>query len=179
MDHSQTVIRTKILAGHFVSNLAYANAQVLDGKLITPDTKFWRSMWVNCIELAVLDWCKLFADSKHGKHYWNKSITLDWQVAYFKESLSAATEMTEEEFSAYIHKMRKLRDKFIAHLDELDDMYIPELYTARCAAICLVDFLNIHVDHQKDEAPEVPTDLQSMYDEALASTRQHFRTIFK
>jgi len=34
---------------------------------------FWRTTDGNFLDMAVLEWCKLFADPR-GKHYWKKVI---------------------------------------------------------------------------------------------------------
>jgi hypothetical protein len=65
-----------MLCIHFIRNLAYSRAieELVPHKM---EGDFWITMQGNCLDTAVLEWCKLFGDHK-GNHYWGKmSITLN------------------------------------------------------------------------------------------------------
>jgi hypothetical protein len=84
---------------------------------------FWRTVSVNFINIAVLDWCKIFAEDA-GKHYWKEVIPRERQDCFFQDML-IALKVTEVEFQEYVQSTKEYRNKFVAHLDDtglmLDD----------------------------------------------------------
>jgi hypothetical protein len=55
--------------------------------------------------------------------------------------------MSNDEFAAFIKKMRSYRDKFIAHLDKEKTMHIPNnLHIAHQSAAYLYDYMRDHED---------------------------------
>jgi hypothetical protein len=133
--------------------------------------EFWITVDGNFIDMAVIEWFKLFGD-RNGKHYWAKVIT---DRSRFETQMLHHLGMTLAEFAAYIDEMRRYRDKFIAHLDDLKVMEIPFLDRAWSA----VDFYHGYI--VAHEAPlggldGLPADLPDYYrrrfDEAQATYRQ-------
>lgn len=71
-----TVDRTKnagLLCVNFVRNLAYYRAGFCDDKTLFPDSEFWLTINSNFLEIAVVEWCKLFADGR-ARHDWKKAV---------------------------------------------------------------------------------------------------------
>lgn len=136
MTRSQHLRRVAILCCHCLRNLAFYKAGWENGKF-----KFKGQFWVNAngnfIDIAVLEWCKLFADNR-GKHFWRKVISDD---VTFERDLLAELGLTETEFDDYVNQMRTYRDKFIAHLDSDEVMHIPLIQTAVNGAVYLYDYL--------------------------------------
>lgn len=54
--------------------MAYYRAGWKDKKLILGGN-FWTGINGNCLDIAVLEWCKLFADRK-DPHHWKKIVDL-------------------------------------------------------------------------------------------------------
>jgi hypothetical protein len=128
--------RTATLCGHCLRNIAFYRAGRHRLKLrITRE--FWKGANGNCIDLALLEWCKLFADSK-GKHHWSKTIT---DQKAFMLGLHARLGYSEAQFNAYVESVRHLRDKFIAHLDDEKTMFFPLLRPARASVAYLFNEL--------------------------------------
>jgi hypothetical protein len=90
---------------------------------------FWTQVSANFLDISVLEWCKLLGDEK-DKHYWRNVVT---DPAAFEASLLANLEMEASDFLDLGKKMRRYRDKFVAHLDSDAKMDIPQL-TAPLAA---------------------------------------------
>ena len=136
MTRSQHLRRVAILCCHCLRNLAFYKAGWHNGKskLIS---QFWLSANGNFLDIAVLEWCKLFADTR-GKHFWRKAITDD---VSFQEGLLAEIGLSETEFEDYVNQMRTYRDKFIAHLDSEEVMHIPLLQSAVNSTVYLYDYL--------------------------------------
>jgi hypothetical protein len=74
---------------------------------------FWSQVSNNFLDVAVLEWCKLLGDDK-DKHFWRNVVA---DPTAFEASLLVNLGMTESEFADFAKKMRRYRDKFVAHLD--------------------------------------------------------------
>jgi hypothetical protein len=116
--------------------MAYYRAGRSRGSLI-PRTQFWVAVNGNFIDICVLEWCKLFGDSR-GKHYWEKAIS---DPTTFKSGLLQDLELTEAEFNAYVVEMRTYRDKYVAHLDSVERFNIPKLDIAKDSVVYLYNYL--------------------------------------
>lgn len=136
MEHRQRLRNVGILCCHFLRNLAYYRSGWRNGQIVFRE-QFWINANSNFLDIAVLEWCKLFADS-NGKHHWRK-VVAD-QDAYFNGLLHAVG-MNDANFANYITEMRTYRDKFVAHLDEVPRMNIPKLEIAKMSIIYLYDYL--------------------------------------
>ena len=68
------------LCCNFMRNLALHRAGVVDrvkDNLLNPyhpQGEFWLQAHSNFFDISVLDWCKLFADRKNGKHHWRRVV---------------------------------------------------------------------------------------------------------
>lgn len=157
--------RVVLLCAHFTRNLAYYRAG--HGRLTKTSPPFWLTVDGNFLDMAVLEWCKLLADPK-GNHFWAKVVT---DKAHFEAELLSHLGVGEGEFASYIGQMRDYRDKFLAHLDDLNQMDIPMLDRARAA----VEFYHRYVVQHEAGAGDLaslPSDLSAYYrqcfDEAKA-----------
>jgi hypothetical protein len=135
------VRRVGILCCHYLRNCAYYKAG-WDGKTPKRDDQFWRSANANCLDLCVLEFCKLFAEAR-GKHHWRKVIT---DEPGFLAGLHAALGMNATEFAKYIASMKFYRDKYVAHLDEELGGNYPRLDAGKKAVSYLYDYLLKHED---------------------------------
>ena len=128
------------LCCNFMRNLGFHRAGMqpeVQGKLFAqthPHAAFWRKAHVNFLDICVLEWCKLFADNRDGKHYWRRVVA---EPDRFEADLYATLGVTAAEFADLITKVRDYRDKFVAHLDEKRRMDRPMLEQQMQA----VDFL--------------------------------------
>jgi hypothetical protein len=71
----------------------------------------------------------LLGDEK-DKHFWRNVVT---DPAAFEAGLLINLEMTESDFADFAKKIRRYRDKFVAHLDSDAKMDIPRLVVAIAA----------------------------------------------
>jgi hypothetical protein len=126
--------RVVILCASFARNVAYfragqsqigaaarARAHAFSG--------FWTQVSANFLDISVLEWCKLLGDEK-DKHFFRNVVT---DPAAFEASLLAHLGMTASDFGDLAKKMRRYRDKFVAHLDSDAKMDIPRLTDALAA----------------------------------------------
>lgn len=83
-----------------------------------PHLNFWRVIYGNLLDVAVIDWCKLFG-SDHEEHqpiHW-KNVVAEDKHDEFRAGLYAAVDVTPEEWSTYWEGMKEYRDKQAAHFD--------------------------------------------------------------
>jgi hypothetical protein len=117
-------LRTMQLAISCISNIAAyrANWHKINGvsKLIV-DRDFWVRMNGNFLDVAVLEWCKLFAD-KSGKHHW--SCTFKNKNAW-KKDLFENMAMSQTRFKKELKLVSDYRNKYVAHLDDPIAMNYP------------------------------------------------------
>ncbi len=120
MTRNQRLRRVALLCIHFTRNLAYYRAieRLVHEK---NEGDFWITMEGNCLDTAVLEWCKLFGDYK-GKHYWGKIVD---NSESFKATLLSTLSITEDEWENTRLSLRSYRDAFVAHLDSKETMNIP------------------------------------------------------
>jgi len=125
MNRRDRLRRTGILCLHCLRNLAFFRA-AHDSKQQWEGQQFWITAHNNFLDIAVLEWCKVFGD-KGAKHDWRKLVT---EQELFLANLLEHLRLTEAGFDGYIKEMRTYRDKFIAHLDEENRMNIPNVSPA-------------------------------------------------
>lgn len=141
MTRRKRLRRVAILCCHCLRNLAFYKAGWHNGSLILQDN-FWTNVNGNFLDICVLEWCKLFGDSR-GKQFWRK-VLLD--PAAFHNGLFHELGITEVQFDAYIKEMREYRDKFVAHLDSEEIMTPPVLEVTKISASYLYDYIISHED---------------------------------
>ena len=170
LNRRQRLRRVGILCCHTLMNLAFYRAWHEAGKPHETE-QFWVLASGNFADMTVLEWCKLFADSR-SRHHWTK-VVQDQHA--FVAGLLHAIGKTQHEFDAYIEQMRFLRDKFIAHLDDEQVMTLPLLTVARASTIYLYNYLRQNEDDGDAyvDAAADPADFYSRYfDEAAAVYRR-------
>ena len=164
MDRRQRVRRTAFLCIHTLTNVACYRAGINGRKLIRMD-HFWMMADSNFAEMAILMWCKIFADKK-AKHYSFKIVS---DPAKFTRELLAHFQMTEADFEVFGKLMRNLRDKFIAHLDDATAAPLPKLDPAVESAkfLLLYLFRNENGSNYLEGVPRFPDPVYGLaYDAA-------------
>lgn len=165
MTRDQRLRRCLLLCAHFARNLAYYHARRAGGHVAHEGQDFWTSADGNFLDMAALEWCKLFGDPR-GEHAWQKIVT---NPSTFEAELLAAVGVTADGFQALVSEFRRYRDKFLAHLDSDHVMYVPRFEAARRA----VWFYYAHIwANEIDPAwrGDAPGDLEIeiLYQERLA-----------
>jgi len=172
MTRRKRIRRVAILCCHCLLNIAFYMAGWRDCKLVTKEPRqFWINVNGNFMDICVLEWCKLFADEKRGKHYWGKVIT---DRASFFDRLMKILGMTRDEFAAYIDEMRSYRDKFVAHLDLNERMQIPKLLVAQQRASYLYDYMRTYED-EGGLFTDAPDTASSFYNRFLKEGKLVYR----
>ena len=134
--------RAALLCTHFARNLAYYRAGWKENRFIFPENDLWKTLNGNFLDIAVIEWCKIFADRK-AYHSWVK-VVVD-PTAFLSQMLFDAGS-SNKEWQVYLDAMRTYRDKFVAHLDREKSMNIPIMDVANFSIRYLYDTLRAEQD---------------------------------
>lgn len=93
------------LCVHCLRNLAYYRAWYEEGKP-HQNRNFWINANGNFVEIALLEWCKVFGDRK-GAYSYRKGVG---DPDAIHALLLAAIGKNQQEWDAYVDSMRKYRD---------------------------------------------------------------------
>ena len=129
---STFIRRIALLCCHFTRNVAYYRLGYVGENGIGPlkqATEFGVTVNSNMLDIAVLEWCKLFADRK-GHHHWRKLVRDDAEQGLFFSDLLHTLGINEAVWHRYLDEFRVYRDKFVAHLDTEEVAQIPQLNIA-------------------------------------------------
>ena len=91
---------------------------------------FWKSVYNNAIDLAVLDWLHLFGSHSDDLH-WKKVVT---DRRAFRDGLLNHLRIDEIEWRAYRETVKNYRDKDVAHVEVRTEGNVPHMSTALEAA---------------------------------------------
>ena len=83
-----------------------------------PHLNFWRLIHGNQLDIAVLEWCKVFGSDGEATHW--KTIVPPANHHQFRDALFTAAGVTVEEWAAYWKEMKAYRDNLIAHHIEMN-----------------------------------------------------------
>ena len=157
LSHRDRMRRVVLLCCSFAQNLTFYRVAVADqtAPILSDrhtDAAFLRRAISNFLDVAVLDWCKLFGSQRSEKHHWRRVVsdTAGFECALFRELGTNA-----DAFEGLVGKMLEYRDRVIAHLDNDLVTNIPELDPAREAVV----FYHRHiVEHEArpDELAGLP-----------------------
>ena len=128
--------RTALLCCHFVRNVAYYRVGYVteDGQgRLKYNSEFGRTVNGNFLDVAVLEWCKVFVD-RDGRHRWTRILRTCADQQAFVAQLLQTLGLPADDWNRYRQSVARYRDKFVAHLDSDDVMPIPNMDTALTAA---------------------------------------------
>jgi hypothetical protein len=165
--------RQATLSCIIVRNIAFYYSGWVNGDARPPlkdDSEVGRTINSNFIDVAVLEWSKLFVDWE-AKHHWRRFIQNTEARTAFRTALLAAIGLDLAGWEKYHQDVKTYRDHFIAHLDDDDDMIPPR---QRVALDSTVFFYQHLVNHAPTGAivGRLPRDLRAYYDDCrdLADT---------
>lgn len=173
MTRHQRLRRVAILCCSCVRNLAYYRAGWQDRNFIFENTPLQRTINSNFIDMAVLDWCKLFGPKE--KHSWHKVVT---SPEFFSGDLLKDTGLDQCSFEKFLGDTRRYRDKFVAHLDSEPVMYPPMLDVPKRSTIFYYAYL---LRHENDGCTfeDGPSDLAIYFDACSNEARQSLYSLEK
>ncbi|MCL9684558.1 hypothetical protein [Legionella maioricensis] len=147
MSRNQKLRRAGILCVYFVKNYAYYKAG-FDKKVFIDQDEFWITIQNNFLDMAILEWSKLFLKPKSHKYHWENIVR---DPASFKKTVLN-----------YDHdRIEIYRDKFVAHLDNKMIMNIPEL-EGGLDLVCSL-YNEIYSQLPSDKKYDMPKNLKEYY----------------
>ena len=170
MNRRTRLRRTGILCLHCLRNAAYYRSWNA-GPVSRRITQFWKTLNGNFIDTCLLEWCKLFGDLR-AKHHWSKSVT---DSDRFTSGLYQKLGMDEAAFEEFRLEVREYRDKFVAHLDELNQAQIPRLQPVIDSVRYLYDYL-VQVEDDLDAFPDAPPSGRAYYTQHFALGQEGHQT---
>jgi hypothetical protein len=169
--------RCQILCGHCIRNIAYYRASRDESrKRIAPRTNFWVGVEGSFLDMAILEWCKLFGDQKgkinslHGWEHIVGNVLKAEPIDFFRDLLSDL-KIGSEDFETVRQEARRYRDKFVAHLDEENTTNIPDLSIPLEATIFLY---SVACQHPAKGAVLFSDDIRKAYDGFLSEAKSWF-----
>lgn len=136
-----------------------------------PALNFWRVLHGNLLDMAVLEWCKLFGsdDEDHQLVHWKNVFT---DEAVFRGDLLAHLGTDLPTWTGYWHQLKAYRDQHVAHLDfsKRDVTHYPDLDAALASATYYYRRLIAELRAQGEA--RFPDDLGAYYEEFLAQARE-------
>ncbi|WP_458765930.1 hypothetical protein [Cupriavidus basilensis] len=176
---SRFIRRILLLCCHCVRNIAYYRMGYADeqgtGEL-KQSTQFGATVNGNMIDIAVLEWCKLFADKK-AHHHWKCFVRDDADQKRFLGALLGNVGLSKSNWMRYLDEMRVYRDKFVAHLDTKSVMNIPRMQVALESTLFLYQHVRSNVPQDFLDSPHcmhLPHDLNAYYSACCDEGREAF-----
>ncbi len=162
--------RVLILCFLAIRNIAFHRAS-RKANLSYDDTQFWLSISNNFLDIAVLEWSKVFElrwDREKrrrvgGKHHWQRVVS---QSHVFETRLYAELGISSQDFSDYMTIVKTYRDKFVAHLDDRKDLEPPDLELAVRSASFLISFIHLN-DGKTDGSYDLMESPSDFYDRSF------------
>ena len=167
MERVKRLCRVALLCCHFVRNYAYYKGAWVT-KAPTEKNDIWATIKNNFLDIAVLEWTKLFG-TYDEEHHW-KNIVSD--SSSFRKQLLENCQITSDEFSSCRDKIKKYRDGFVAHLDSDEKMNIPVFDTA----LKLTKYYYNHVLAElKTSIMNLPDNIEFYYQARYAESKRYFQ----
>lgn len=83
-----------------------------------PSLNFWRVIYGNLMDMAVIDWTKLFGSHTDQPTHW-KNVVPESQRDDFRKDLLKAMGLSEDEWKKYWEEIKAYRDECAAHQAEI------------------------------------------------------------
>ena len=134
-------------------------------KMTDDQKRFWASVSDNCLQQAVVDWCKVFGSYDERTHYTKIN---DLYIKGFEQTVIGR----KIDFAEYSKRMKNFRDTYIAHRDEKKKRKpIPNLNSA--LAICFL-YENMVIC---GDPWTIPFDLNHFYKVCQNTIKQYFNLL--
>ncbi len=109
--------RHSVLLEH-VHRLAHVVRSVMMKRALTavdpkPRLNFWRLIHGNQMDIAVIEWCKVFGSDKEATHW--KNVIPSTEHDQFRAALLGAMGVPADAWTAYWKEMKTYRDNLAAH----------------------------------------------------------------
>ncbi|HAU1599266.1 TPA: hypothetical protein JBJ22_12325 [Legionella pneumophila] len=152
MSRTQKLRRACLLSVYFTKNYAYYRAGWDENISKCENNNFWITIQNNFLDIAILEWSKLFLKPNNHKYHWKKMVR---DKAKFDEEVNKFD-------PSYIETYR---DHFVAHLDNKTLMQIPRLDSALELVYSL--YKDVYSQLEDSQKYNLPENLKDYYDACL------------
>jgi hypothetical protein len=166
MNRNKRLRRVALLCCHFARNLAYYKGG-WDGQKFKGRDEFWATVNSNFLDICVLEWSKLFGDHS-DKHHWKKIVD---DKIILKSTMFTKLGITQTDFDNCWESIKEYRDKFVAHLDSEEVMYIPVL--DNIAWFAVIYYYN-YVIKSCTNCYNMPVDLETYYNNCYSDAKNYY-----
>jgi hypothetical protein len=156
-----------------LKNAAYYSGGASLSVSAQPKSQFAVVASNNFLDMAFLDWSKLFWD-RQGLHRWNKILP---SSTSFMDRVLVALGMDADQFAAFAKSVAHYRDKELAHADVYEVIDIPALAAIIESTILLYESLRSECG--KEPSPSAPHDLRATFQLEVDHSRTHFVALSK
>lgn len=162
-----------VLLRNFVWQLMHHRALKVNIKKF--DQGFWRMIFSNCLDMAVLEWCKLFgANAEH--HHWSKVFSDKDQ---FRQQILRAVGMTKDQWKTYWEELTQYRNEGVSHFSpDFRPSRWPNLEPALKSVIACYDYLLIKLEEygiQHGFPPSLKIYADKLYEQALIYSEKAYK----
>lgn len=128
---------------------------------------FWGMVFSNCLDMAVLEWCKLFgANAEH--HHWSKVFSDKDQ---FRQHILKAVGMTKDQWKTYWEELTQYRNQAVSHFaPDFKPPRYPDLEPALKSVIACYEYLLIKLEKygiSHNFPPSLKIYADELYEQAL------------
>jgi hypothetical protein len=160
--------RAMVCCCAIIRNVAYYQGGWREGQRLF-DSNIERTISGNFIDMAVLEWCKLFGESRHEPQHWQRVLLGIEQRRSFKGGLLKSLNQSSIQWNKHCESCIRYRSDFIAHLGSEHRMHLPFVDPLRKSAAFYYEFL------QMSEMTDAnPADIEQFYESCAASGREYY-----
>lgn len=160
--------RVMICCCAIVRNVAYYNGRWVRGTPIF-DSNIERTINGNFMDMAVLEWCKLFGETRHEPQHWQRVILCVDQRREFKAGLVKALGCSNGDWNATRRRCLAYRNDFLAHLGSEPTMLTPMLDPVLKSAAHYYEFI------RTTEMPSAdPADIHAFYETCSKAGAEYY-----
>ena len=170
LPREQRLRRVMICCCAIIRNVAYYKGGWRDSRPVFT-SNIERTINGNFMDMAVLEWCKLFGEPRHEPQHWQRVLTNIDQRMEFKHGLLEALSQSSKDWNAHAQGCIQYRSDFIAHLGSEPTMQIPLLDPVWKSAAFYYEFL------RNREIPLVdPADAHDFYGKCATEGRDYYKS---
>jgi hypothetical protein len=149
---------------YIVRNVAYYRS--LDPFKDDLEQNYWIHIFNNFLDIAVLEWCKVFG-SKNDATHWSNHVD---DVEIFRSGMIAKLGVSEEEWSGYWESIKNYRDTVVAHHERSSKAsYYPDMHHALTACFYYYEILIKKLRALRIE--DYPNNLQEYFENSLKQAK--------
>lgn len=162
-----------VLLRNFVWQLIHHRAMKVT--VINFNQGFWKLIFSNCLDMAVLEWCKLFgANAEH--HHWSKVFS---DKEKFRQHILESVQMTQDQWNTYWKELTQYSNNAVSHFaPDFKPSRYPDLEPALKSVISCYEYLLMKLK-EYGISHDFPSSLKNyadkLYEQALIYSEKTYK----